>query len=922
MKRRIRNRASELEALRLTTLAITASSDRNELLRTIVEQAVKLLDARSGGIYEFNKHRGDLTVIVDHERNQLVGRSLRVGEGMAGKLIRENRPYLIVDDYAEWGKRSSALAEDRSFGAVMEVPLKWMNEIVGVIYVDDQAGRRFTPQDAQLLGLFADHAAIAYVNAQRLDQIRKANATASLVAQVTTLGDLDKTLVSVVSGIQGALECDAVVLYVYDEAKGKWNYPPTLAGVLHPTRLSANSYEGLSSLIERVFQTGTPYLSEDIEVDALFHGSRFTREEGIKSCAAIALRISDQKVGVMFVNYRRLHRFGPDEVASIQLFANQAAVAIRNAQLFDERTQKIRAQVALVELSQQFLIKTSLQETLDAAVSMAAELMGTEFSSAVLPTLKGRLVLSSTYGWEREMIGNLESSRSSQTGYTIERREPVVVDDYSLEERFDVPPIILEHHIRSGLSVPMIRAGTLVGAMMVYRQRRGHFSDYEVSLLSLIANQTAIAIERVEHYEAILRRSSQLRALYEASRAITRATLGSERKEILDLIAQEAAKCLTVEKGHQPPLVAIRLYNDQTEELVLESVYPRDQYHRLKQAVGEGLSVAIPAPAGRPQGLDVRTFLNRMPHIVSDVSIDPDYVQSNSGTRSQLAVPLVHEDKLIGVLAVESERLAAFDEDDMNTLEALCDLAVVAIQNARQYDDLKKTQGLVGASTALAWMGMTSSYWRHAVTGRASAIVYSLRLLADALPPEALNDSVKREISRIEALTQEIREKPITPPLSSEEGVELVFISQVVGERVAELRTRESYHAIEFIPDISKQDDLKVRANAQWLRQILDLLIDNAVHAMVRADVRAMRVTVRRKGIWAEIAIADTGGGIPQEILSRLFEHPVQKTESARGLGIGLLMARLIAQAYGGDVLVESTSSAGTTMVVRLPAEN
>jgi GAF domain-containing protein len=100
------------------------------------------------------------------------------------------------------------------------------------------------------------------------------------------------------------------------------------------------------SFVYKILEDDEPYIIERIAEGDLFKDSRFARDEGIVSCVAITLKAARQKVGVMFVNYRTLHRLTSEESTDIKLFADQAAIAIRNAQLFED-AKKLREQEVL-----------------------------------------------------------------------------------------------------------------------------------------------------------------------------------------------------------------------------------------------------------------------------------------------------------------------------------------------------------------------------------------------------------------------------------------------------------------------------------------------------------------------------------------------------------------------------------------------
>ena len=106
---------------------------RKATLLTVIRDAVVLLNAKSGGIYEYDREHERLTVIADFNRPQNVGKNLKKGEGMAGKLIETNEPYMIIDDYEAWKGKSRSYAGRPYFSAVIEVPLIWEGKTVGVL---------------------------------------------------------------------------------------------------------------------------------------------------------------------------------------------------------------------------------------------------------------------------------------------------------------------------------------------------------------------------------------------------------------------------------------------------------------------------------------------------------------------------------------------------------------------------------------------------------------------------------------------------------------------------------------------------------------------------------------------------------------------------------------------------------------------
>lgn len=166
-----KQQAEQLEALRNTALAMTSQRELEPLLKTIIAGAVQLLKTKGGGIYKYHKERDILELIIDYSRPHFVGRILQVGEGMAGRLLQSHKPYMIVDDYPHWEGRAEPRRTDvKLFGALLGIPLQWQGQVLGVLLLGDDFGRKFTQEDARLLRLFGDQAAISLYNAELLTQ--------------------------------------------------------------------------------------------------------------------------------------------------------------------------------------------------------------------------------------------------------------------------------------------------------------------------------------------------------------------------------------------------------------------------------------------------------------------------------------------------------------------------------------------------------------------------------------------------------------------------------------------------------------------------------------------------------------------------------------------------------------------------------
>jgi signal transduction histidine kinase len=167
LEEKLQQRTQTLSALQATLFDVASPRPLPELLNLVVERAASLLDSTSGGLYLCDPERQEVKCVVSHQTlRDYTGVVLRYGEGAAGTVAQSGQP-LIIDDYRLWPGRARVFDADEPFSSVLSMPMWWHGQITGVIHVLRSDERRpFTIGDVELLGLFADHAAIAVEQAR------------------------------------------------------------------------------------------------------------------------------------------------------------------------------------------------------------------------------------------------------------------------------------------------------------------------------------------------------------------------------------------------------------------------------------------------------------------------------------------------------------------------------------------------------------------------------------------------------------------------------------------------------------------------------------------------------------------------------------------------------------------------------------
>lgn len=244
----------------------------------------------------------------------------------------------------------------------------------------------------------------------------------------------------------------------------------------------------------------------------------------------------------------------------------------------------------------------------------------------------------------------------------------LLVEDFMVEmDRLPARPRYQsEHPPRSGIYVPLIAGDTVIGSISIQSYQPAAFRADDLRLLSLIADQAAVAIARARAFAETRQRARQLQAIQQVSERVT-AILN------LDELLPSVVRLINEYFGYQPVHI-FTLEADATRILFRASTADPAVQATLRTVplrVGEGIIGAAVA-AGQPL-------------LVNDVRRDPRYIADTSATRAELAVPLRVGDQIIGVLDVQSDKPDDFNADDLFVMRTLADQIAIAIDSANSY---------------------------------------------------------------------------------------------------------------------------------------------------------------------------------------------------------------------------------------------
>ncbi len=263
------------------------------------------------------------------------------------------------------------------------------------------------------------------------------------------------------------------------------------------------------------------------------------------------------------------------------------------------------------------------------------------------------------------------------TGLAAQSGQAILIDDVTKDSRY----IAAVPNVCSELAVPLTTKNRVIGVIDLEARHQNYFSEEHKRLLTLIASRMAAGIENAQLYTRTTRQARILLLLNEIARELT-SILNLD--ELLGRIAE----------------LLRRLIDFQMFSILLLDASGEKLHHRFSLRFNENVSVKQEIPLGR--GLVGQAAQTRQAILVPDVSKDPRYIAGNPETRSELTVPLIYKDKVIGVLDLEHTRRGFFTDDHRRTMTTLAAQVAIAIENARLYEEIGRQERKLERDLALA----------------------------------------------------------------------------------------------------------------------------------------------------------------------------------------------------------------------------
>lgn len=498
-----RKRASEakLNALYRLGQQLILLHDEGAIAETVLEIAEQVLDFgdsefllvdEANGELFVRSYRGDLHVAHDL-RLPLSG-----DQGVTVAAARRGEPVYVPD------AKQEQLYVDTGFdaGSELAVPVQVEGRVLGVINVESRRPNAYTSADVRLLATLASQAALALQNAwhyaqerRQTEQLATINRVANRVSATLSLRD---TLDTIVQAAYDLVPCVLAEISLWDEERQRLTLQalrcaPEREFAIGKTYAPGRGYTGW------LVRNQEPLLVPDVDAREDIRPDLLPGELPFRAYLGVPLIAGDELIGTLVLVDEQAGDFDEDDLALLQSLATQAAVAIRNAQLFEETDRRSRELAALNAVAASVNRALDLETLLTDAVNRVVECLEADGGGVrLLDAASGELTLSISQGLSERYVAQVRNLHLGEgiVGDVALTGEPALLADMSEDPR--VPSEVLaplkQEGIRSFAVVPLRSQEEVIGTLGVVSHTVRAFGPADVDLLTAMGHQIGVAI--------------------------------------------------------------------------------------------------------------------------------------------------------------------------------------------------------------------------------------------------------------------------------------------------------------------------------------------------------------------------------------------------------------------------------------------
>ena len=723
-----RRRTNQLEAMQRISQELSSTLDMNHLLDVVMREAVAVLNAEYGFILLQDRVTHAHLVkacagLTSDEAGQIQER-LSAGVDSMRFIAKtlESGQTQVAHDNSRGLSDLQAPEIEQSHQSAAASPIFYAGEVVGLVSLFSERPNQFAGEEIEFLETLAAHASIAIGNEYRYEeQVRQQDALHRRAEQFSHLFRLtqdartdwpiENVLEDAAYGIQESIGFNIAMFSVVE------GDPPVVRRVA-AAGLPLKAFEKLKS-VQQPLDALEGLLREEHQIGC--HAHFFPQERmndwgvGIETYTSMRvegpvkewewqpddmllvplLGREQQLLGVLSVDDPRdRKRPDPATVATLEIFASQAAIAIENRRLFELERRRAEAAETMLQVGQAFSSSLEPQRILQTVADEVVRRFQGEQSSVILFDQEQQLgILAAQHqssGGEEPISFRVPLTDNPLIDLLVESKAPVTIDDIQTDPLTgELREVLMLRKAKSLLVIPLLVRDKVTGIIALEAtQAHRRFTPEEIAQCQLIANQAATAIENARLYDEVWAFSRRLELRVEERTRELRHE--RDRVEAMYRISSELSTSLDLEQVMNQALELLQGAVGSTEALIM-LIDPRTEYLVIRAAIGR----PTPVPRGgivtqlqRGVGLAGWVLDKREAIIVSNTASDERWVELPGMTypsRATLAVPLTAGEDVLGVLFLRHEQLGYFTESHLALVTAAASKVASAIGNAELY---------------------------------------------------------------------------------------------------------------------------------------------------------------------------------------------------------------------------------------------
>lgn len=372
---------------------------------------------------------------------------------------------------------------------------------------------------------------------EEIDILRK-------VVEITNSSlELNHILNDIVKEVTLVTKADSVFIYLFDDKKD--NLILMASKTPHKKELgkvNLRAGEGITGWVAQEHKIVS--ISQNAYADKRFKGFDVLPEDRYEAFLSVPVLHKGDTIGVVNVQHKSAHTYEENTVNLIALIAKQIGGVIENARLYEDTKKKALQFDSLVKVSQSITSVDYLDEILSLIVVVTAEMLNSKICSIMLLDQKGNeLVMKATQSLSEDYKKkpNIKVA-NSMMGEVLRTKKSLVIYDVQKESRYQLRDLAVKEDLTSLLSVPMIVKDKAIGVINIYTKKPHHFTQEEIKVLQMVANQAAVAVENTKLVEESVKAKEALetRKVIERAKGIIMKMRGLDEESAYRLIHKKS----------------------------------------------------------------------------------------------------------------------------------------------------------------------------------------------------------------------------------------------------------------------------------------------------------------------------------------------------------------------------------------------